>query len=342
MIYEVGPIRPPSESKSLLIRVTRGCHWNRCYFCGLYKNITFKVRNIEDIKLDIKKAARANKNNEFSSCFLQDSDALVLKTDMLIEIAETVKESFPSIKYITSYARADSILRKSLPELIALKQAGLNHLYSGMETGSDVILQKINKGVTANQNIEAGLLAKEAGMILSEFILLGIGGKEHSQENAIKTAEALNIIVPDYIRVHATAFKPNTEMGNKIKNGELTLQSEEEIVIEQKLFIQKLNSMNSVYINEHIVPLIMEIRGNLLTDRMKMLDTIEVYLNLSQSDKRNFAVGRRINSYYSLGDMADLNKKEKVENYIRHLQMMNTLNDTDFAQICNFYRSQSI
>ena len=43
MKYEIGPIRPPSEAQSLLIRVTRGCHWNKCKFCGLYKNTFRKI-----------------------------------------------------------------------------------------------------------------------------------------------------------------------------------------------------------------------------------------------------------------------------------------------------------
>ena len=135
---EIGPIRPPSESESLLIRVTRGCHWNKCYFCGLYKSMKFSMRPIEETIADIEKQATLYQRKKIKSCFLQDGDALVLKTDYLLRILEALNKCFPDLEYITSYARADSITRKSPVELKELRQAGLNHLYCGMETGSDM------------------------------------------------------------------------------------------------------------------------------------------------------------------------------------------------------------
>lgn len=182
--FEIGPIRPPSESSSLLIRVTRGCHWNKCYFCGLYKSIKFSMRPIEDIIRDIKAQSEQHSDQQYKSCFLQDGDALVLKTEYLLKILDALRRYFPSLESITTYARADSITRKSLSELKLLREHGLNHLYCGMETGADGVLQLINKGFNADTVIRSGCLAKEAGMTLSEFILLGIGGKEYSEENA--------------------------------------------------------------------------------------------------------------------------------------------------------------
>ena len=99
---EIGPIRPPSESNSLLVRVTRGCHWNKCYFCGLYKSMRFSMRPIEEIIEDIEKQAQFYKGKKIISCFLQDGDALVLKTDYLLRILETIHQYFPDIQYITS------------------------------------------------------------------------------------------------------------------------------------------------------------------------------------------------------------------------------------------------
>ena len=189
------------------------------------------MRPIEETIEDIAKQAQLYKGKNFTSCFLQDGDALVLKTDYLLRILDALNRYFPNLQYITTYARADSITRKTLSELQALRQAGLNHLYCGMETGSDQILKLINKGFQADTVVESGCMAKEAGMILSEFILLGIGGKELSEENAAATAEALNIIRPDYIRVHATGIKPESKLGEFVRNGSFTLQSEEEIVV---------------------------------------------------------------------------------------------------------------
>lgn len=300
---EIGPIRPPSESNSLLIRVTRGCHWNKCYFCGLYKSMRFSMRPIDETIEDIRRQAQLNRGKKITSCFLQDGDALVLKTDYLLRILEAINQSFPDMQYITSYARADSITRKSPAELKALRQAGLNHLYSGMETGSDQILKLINKGFDADIVVRSGCMAKEADMILSEFILLGIGGKELSEENAAQTAKALNIIQPDFIRVHATGIKPESKLGEFVRNGSFALQSEEEIVVEQKLFLQQLHEMDSYYVNEHIVNLLLEIRGNLRTEKQKMLSTIDRFLTLPPDERLLFAVGRRLNIFFRLDDL---------------------------------------
>lgn len=338
MVYEIGPIRPPSESQSLLIRVTRGCHWNRCKFCGLYKDYKFSVRPQNEILEDIKRASELFQNKHYTSCFLQDSDAFVLATDKLLPIVECIKKEFPKIKYITSYARVDSILRKSLSEMRELQKAGLNHLYCGMESGSDNVLKLIDKGITAEQIKSAGILAKKAGMILSEFILLGIGGRTYSKENALLTAEALNIIKPDYIRVHATAIKPETPLGVMLRNGEFNLQSEDEIVYEQKIFLEKLNPMESYYVNEHIVNLLMEVRGNLRYNKDKMLEYIDRYLEMSDEDRENFAVGRRLNYYFCLSDMDSKEKQEKVAKYIAELK----IKGADMNMVCNLLRSQVI
>ena len=53
--FEVGAYRPPSEggSSSLLLRVTRNCPWNRCTFCGMYKEQRFTPRPVAEVKADI-------------------------------------------------------------------------------------------------------------------------------------------------------------------------------------------------------------------------------------------------------------------------------------------------
>jgi len=337
---ELGPIRPPSESQSLLIRVTRGCHWNKCFFCGLYKGMTYSVRPTDDILEDIKKSAELYNGMAFTSCFLQDGDALNIPTEDLLLILKKIKSCFPSLQTVTTYARCDSILKKSQSELIALRESGLNHFYRGIETGSDTILKNIHKGITSKDIIDSGLMCKNAGIILSDFTLLGIGGRELSEENAIETARVINAVNPDYIRVHHTAFKPNTKLGRDVENGVFILQSEEEVVREQRLFIENLNGITSSYINEHIINLLLEVRGKFPSSKETMLKIIDNYLGMSEDDKLNFAIGRRIGVYYLLSDMQNKAKNKAVSQYLNNLKAKHS--DVDFNKVCNFYRANMI
>lgn len=340
MNYEIGPIRPPSESNSLLVRVTRGCHWNKCYFCGLYKGMPFSVRPTKDIICDIENMAHQMPNRNFESCFLQDGDALNIPTDDLLQILNTIKSHFPHLKYITTYARADTIKKKSLSELELLREAGLNHFYRGIETGSDIILEKIHKGITAADIIESGLMSKSAGIMLSDFTLLGIGGKSLSEENALETARVINAVNPEFIRVHHTALKPNTKLGHDVEKGLFDLQSEVEIVQEQRLFIENLKGITSYYVNEHIVNLLLEVRGKLPDKLQEMLSIIDHFLDMPDNEQLNFSYGRRLGVYYYLSDIENTQKFDLVKQKIEQLKITNPY--ADFDRICNSLRSQMI
>ena len=210
MPFELGPIRPVDEADSLLIRTTRGCPWNNCEFCVNYKDMRFSMRPIEDIKKDILAAARYWDGRVFQSCFLQDGDSFIMKTGDLIEILGLLKQNFPSLKRISSYGRAQTMNRKNATEIKEICDAGLNRLYCGMESGSDAVLKKIRKGVTASGIIESAAMAKKAGMEISEFIILGLGGTALWREHATETARVLNKIDPHFIRVLTIGVKGGT------------------------------------------------------------------------------------------------------------------------------------
>ena len=269
------------------------------------------MRPIDETIEDIRQQAQFYQGKKINSCFLQDGDALVLKTDYLLRILDAINQYFPDIQYITSYARADSITRKTPAELKILRQAGLNHLYCGMETGSAQILRLINKGFDSDTVVRSGCMAKDADMILSEFILLGIGGKELSEENAIQTAKALNVIQPDFIRV-----------------------------IEQKMFLQQLQAMDSYYVNEHIINLLLEVRGNLRTEKQEMLSAIDRFLSLSPDEKLLFTIGRRLNIFFLLDDLKKPELHKKAEESLKNI--LGKSPDVDFVALCNYIRQSQI
>ena len=335
---ELGPIRPVAEARSLLIRTTRGCPWNQCHFCVNYKGMDFSIRSLDDILKDIETVKEYYGDHPFESCFLQDGDSFIMKTDELIIILHSLKKHFPTLKRITSYGRAATMVSKSLQEMKDICEAGLNRLYCGFESGSDIVLKNVNKGTTAKELIKAGTMAKEAGMEISEFVIMGLGGKELWEEHAIQSAKVLNKIDPDFIRVRTIGVKVGSELETSMKTGQYTLQSEEEIIIEQKKLLEGLEGIQSYYSNDHAVNLLVEVEGKLPEDKEKMLSTINKYLNLSKKDKTYFNLGRRLGYYIDFDDLEN-NRNISLENKINKIQ---TESDRNIDELCHFLREKIV
>ena len=187
-MFEQGVIRPPSEAQSLLVRVTRNCPWNQCVFCPAYKGVKFSRRPVEEVKSDIDAMAKeyGRHNDMIKTAFLQDADSLILKTDKVLEILNYMKDKFPKLERITTYARATTLKRKSVEEFKQLKEAGLTRIHAGLESGSEKVLKMIKKGIKPEDIIEAGRKVMEAGISLSEYIMPGVGGRTLSEEHPVR------------------------------------------------------------------------------------------------------------------------------------------------------------
>jgi len=344
---ELGPIRPPSEASSLLLRVTRNCSWNRCKFCHIYKGKRFELRPVADIKQEIlavkaiqerlnEAAAKAGGveaaavsilNNPLSethfnvalwlyhggtSAFLQDANTLIMPTPDLVEVIKFLKKTLPTITRITSYGRSKTAAKKKLEELKALHEAGLDRLHIGLESGYDPILAYMDKGVTAADHIVGGKKIVESGISLSEYVLLGLGGKKMWREHATETARVLNEINADFIRVRTLTIKEGMPLYDEVKSGQFIRATDEEIVAEEKLLIENLNCRSN-FVSDHITNLLQEIEGKLPEDKEKMLAVIDRFQSLSDEERQNFRLGRRIGIYASLDDLGDPGKHGLVE-----------------------------
>ena len=216
-----GPVfRPPSEAHSLIIRLTLGCSHNQCAFCSMYKGVTFQRRSLAKIHTLIENAAKYYPDSR--RIFLADGDALCLPTDELLEVLATLREKFPKLQRVTSYTTPQDLLSKSVEELTSLKEAGLQMLYLGLETGSDLLLKEIRKGATSAQMIEGCKKVKDAGIKLSVMVILGLGGQEHSEEHARETAKVASQISPTYLSALSLMLHPGTELRRKAEKGEFT------------------------------------------------------------------------------------------------------------------------
>ncbi|UMZ74471.1 radical SAM protein [Natranaerofaba carboxydovora] len=348
-IYEMGPIRPPNEAESLLIRVTRNCPWNKCLFCPVYKNRKFSKRSVEEVLSDINNIKEGEKKvREMAvkltgkeevtkevvkevysherrflqialwlqgggkNVFLQDADNLAVKTEDLAQILRNIKETFPQVERITTYARAKTASKKSLEELKELKKAGLTRVHLGLETGHGPLLEYIKKGVTPDEHIEGGLKLKEAGLSLSEYVILGLGGQDLTTEHALDTARVLSKINPHYIRVRTLGVREGIPLVEKVRDGGLKLASDIEILKEKKLLIENLD-VDSYFRSDHILNLLEEVNGKLPEDKEKMISIIDEFLELTEEEQQNFCVGRRLGLYRYAGDMGNKELFNRVD-----------------------------
>ncbi len=335
--FEQGPIRPPSESESLLIRITRNCPWNRCTFCPVYKDAKFSLRPVEHVLKDIDtvkayveaileaKRSGARYYGDFfknggedqaamhgayhfvaggmKSIFLQDGNSLIIKPADIIRILEHLMQAFPMVERITSYARSHTIARISDENLGRMADAGLNRIHIGMETGSDAVLKKVKKGVDKATQITAGQKVKRAGIELSEYFMTGLGGKALSRAHAVESAAALNQINPDFIRLRSLALPASAPLTEQYLAGEFDKMGEVDTVRELLLFLESLAGITSTVRSDHVLNLFSEVSGTLPADREKMISPLREFLDLDAEEQMVFCIGRRTHRLSKLDDL---------------------------------------
>jgi radical SAM superfamily enzyme len=252
--------------------------------------------------------------------FLQDGDNLILRTNELAGILKYLKKVFPSIERITTYARAKTVSRKKVEELQDLQRAGLSRIHIGLETGYDPLLQFVKKGVTAREHIEAGRRVKESGISLSEYVVLGLGGRGMWREHAAETAKVLNQINPDFIRVRTLKVLRTMLLYQKIEKGEFILMSDDEMIEEERLLIDHLQGITSTFVSDHIMNILQEVEGKLPEGKETMLNLIDRYLSLRKEEKDNFRLGRRAGVYQSVEDLSRPELRNRVEKALREIE----------------------
>ncbi len=316
-MFEQGVIRPPNEAASLLVRVTRNCPWNRCHICPAYKGKEFSKRSVEEVKNDIDMMAEAHSTHtgHFTSAFLQDADTLILSTDELVEIIGYIKQKFPGIERITTYARATSMKRKSPEDYQRLKDVGLTRIHSGMESGSIKVLDLIQKGIKPEDILKGGIKVKESGISISEYIMPGVGGKDLSREHAMETAKILNQIRPDFIRIRTFAIHPLSPLQRMVEEGTFKPMSDEEVVGEILLLLENLDKMPTHFrCSDFSLNLLMQVDGRLDTHKEDLIKEIDKYLSMTREQKQAYSLIQRT---YPGMRLVDVVQDEKIMESLR-------------------------
>lgn len=248
MKYEGIIIRPPSEAESLILQITVGCSHNRCTFCPTYKAKRLRIKTFEEIKDAIDEAAQCGWAIE--RVFLADGDALIVPQPRLMEIMSYLKEKLPRLRRVGIYANAKAILKKTQEELRELKEAGLGIIYLGVESGDQVVLERVKKGTTYEKLLQAGRMVKEAGIKLSVTVLLGIGGRERSREHAVATGRILTEMDPNYVGALSVMIVPGTPLYEEQAQGRFVLPGPFEMIEELRTMIAQTD-MHGLFFSNH-------------------------------------------------------------------------------------------
>lgn len=270
--YDMPVYRPPGEWKSFIVQATIGCSHNGCTFCGMYKGKKFRVRELSDILWDIRETAAFF--NQYEKVFICDGDAIAMDTEDLLTIIREIKKDFPKCRLISTYAGPKSTLKKTPEELKQLREAGLGRAYLGIETGMESLLESTNKGVNRAEMLEAGTRLREAGIDLWGIILIGLGGRPLSMENARETAKIVNEMRPQHLSAMNYTPVEGTKLGNMALRGEFQVLSAEESLLETAELIRNLNVSGMHFTSDHASNYL-PLKGTLNEDREKLLRLID-------------------------------------------------------------------
>ena len=279
--YEGGIIRPPSEASSLLLQVTVGCSHNKCIFCPAYKKKKFRMKSYDEILEDILEASRWRTAEKV---FLCDGDALIMPQERLVQILHSIRNHVKGVKRVGTYANAKSILRKTIGELVELRELGLGIVYLGIETGNDELLRKIRKGVTATQMIEASRQIKEAGIPLAVTVILGLGGSEKNTEYANDTARILTEIDPEYASALTLMLMPGTPLYSEYESGNFTPLDKFNLLRELSSIIEK-SDFSGCYFTSNHASNYLPIKARLPSEKEKTVATI--YNTIKKNDVKS-------------------------------------------------------
>ncbi len=278
MRYEGEIYRPPGEWKSYLLQCTVGCSHNRCTFCGMYKSKQFHIRPLQNILEDID-MARSYYGDGIKRVFLCDGDAIAMSQGDLLRILEKLYRVFPHLEKVTTYAGPRPTLRKSPEELRELRQAGLVRAYLGVETGSDILLAKVKKGVNRQQMLEAGVRLRECGFDLWAIVLMGLAGPgEASKEHALATAEIINEMRPRHLSAMTYMAVEGTPMYEDVRSGAFRMLTAEEVLEEIRLLLTHI-SVGPIHFTSNHASNYLVLKGTLPEDAPAMIGRIDQALS---------------------------------------------------------------
>jgi len=336
--FEQGPIRPPSEARSLLVRVIRNCAWNRCSFCPVYKGSKASTRPLEDVLADVDAMAAAAGalreagvaaihrglvppeayqvalflNDGGGHVFLQDADPCAVPPEKLAAVIRRVRERFPAVDRVTTYGRAATLARRTGEQLALLFEAGLTRVHLGLESGADEVLMAVDKGCSGGDLIAAGENVVRAGLELCFYLMPGLGGRQAAAAHVAGSARVLRAVAaaapaerPLVVRLRTAAVVPGTPLAGREAAGEFVLPDDVEVAQELRDLLEQLGDVRLELRSDHSLNLLPGLAGSLPQERERLVAMLDEFLALPREEQARYAVGARLGIYGALADRRD-------------------------------------
>ncbi len=269
--------RPPSEANSYILQATIGCSWNKCTYCDMYREKTFRLRDISDCLTELREVG-SHYSNRIDKLFIADGDPLIMPMEHWLPILQTARQYLPHLRQISCYALASNVLEKTPEQLRTLRENGLSLLYIGPESGDEITLKRIAKGLSAADHVQAAEMAHAAGMALSVIVLLGVAGIERSQAHAQATAELITAMRPEFLAALTTMIIPNTPLYRMEAKGLFKLPPIEMILQEIRTIVAQSQLTHTVFRTNHASNYL-PLGGILPNDRQRIIETINQALS---------------------------------------------------------------
>jgi len=255
----------------------------------VYKNgPRYRARPVPDIKKDIMNAKKIYVPH-VRTIFLPAGNTIAMNTEDLADVCRFAWTTFTNLERITVYGSSQFIHKKGPDKLRKLADSGLGRIHVGLESGDDVILKHIRKGTHAEEQIEAGKWLMDAGIELSMYVILGIGGRKRTHEHAKETARVINEISPDFVRLRTFVPKINTPILDDVLSGHFEMLTPHGVLRETKRLLEAVTA-KTLLTSDHYTNY-SNLRGRLPQDRPRLLKEIRHALEQDESDFRPFFIG---------------------------------------------------
>lgn len=254
--YPIYMYTPMPEMHNVMVPVTSGCSYQKCLYCDLnfrQKFHVFKLAEIEDYlrkeKIKYDKMRRSPK--KFT---LLEGNPLCVKASFLENVFAMIHKYF-EVEYISMFARATDVLRKTDEELLRLKAMGMDRLCLGLESGSDEVLSFHKKGHSVNDSIKACKKLERLGISYSVYIMLGLGGKEMTLAHREGTAKLLNEIKPFEIVFVTTVIFKRAPLKDLVRAKEFTRLAIKDVLAEEIYILESLENSTVIKATHKTNPL---------------------------------------------------------------------------------------